>query len=60
MTASTSDALARRASAFVVFSTRERPSRGRTGYHRLGLRHGVPTVTAGTRTALGIIPHDAR
>jgi hypothetical protein len=46
--------------AFVVFPTRERPNRGAKGYHRVGLRHGVSTVTAGTRTALGIIFHDAR
>lgn len=46
--------------AFVIFPTRERPNRGSRGYHRVGLRHGVSTVTAGTRTALGIIFHDAR
>jgi hypothetical protein len=46
--------------AFVIFPTRERPNRGRNGYHRVGLRHGVSTVTAGTRTALGIIFHDAQ
>jgi uncharacterized protein len=46
--------------AFVVFPTRERPNAGRTGYHRVGVRHGVSTVTAGSRTALGIIFHDAR
>jgi hypothetical protein len=46
--------------AFVIFPTRERPNRGTRGYHRVGLRHGVSTVTAGTRTALGIIFHDAR
>ena len=46
--------------AFVVFPTRERPSAGRTGHHRVGMRHGVGTVTSGTRTALGIIFHDAR
>ncbi|WP_320671969.1 2OG-Fe(II) oxygenase [Patulibacter defluvii] len=45
--------------AFVIFPTRERPNRGRTGHHRVGLRHGVATVTAGTRTALGVIFHDA-
>jgi hypothetical protein len=45
--------------AFVIFPTRERPSRGRRGYHRVGLRHGVSTVTHGTRTALGLIFHDA-
>jgi uncharacterized protein len=45
--------------AFVIFPTRERPSPGRHGYHRVGLRHGVSTVTAGERTALGVIFHDA-
>jgi hypothetical protein len=46
--------------AFVIFPTRERPNLGSRGYHRVGLRHGVSTVTAGQRTALGIIFHDAR
>jgi uncharacterized protein len=45
--------------AFVIFPTRERPQSGKNGYHRVGLRHGVSTVTAGTRTTLGIIFHDA-
>jgi hypothetical protein len=46
--------------AFLIFPTRERPNAGRTGYHRVGLRHGVSTVTAGERIALGVIFHDAR
>jgi uncharacterized protein len=46
--------------AFVIFPTAERPNAGRHGYHRVGMRHGVATVTAGQRTALGIIFHDAR
>jgi hypothetical protein len=46
--------------AFVVFPTRERPNEGARGHHRVGLRHGVSTVTRGGRTALGIIFHDAR
>ena len=46
--------------AFVIFPTRERPNAGKRGYHGVGLRHGVSTVTAGSRTALGIIFHDAR
>jgi hypothetical protein len=46
--------------AFVLFPTRQRPNAGRAGYHRVGLRHGVSTITHGTRTALGIIFHDAR
>jgi uncharacterized protein len=44
----------------VIFPTRERPGSGKAGYHRVGLRHGVSTVTRGSRTALGIIFHDAR
>jgi uncharacterized protein len=46
--------------AFAIFPTRERPNAGRTGHHRVGVRHGVSTVAAGSRTALGIIFHDAR
>lgn len=46
--------------AFVIFPTRERPERGARGYHRNAMRHGVATVTSGSRTALGIIFHDAR
>jgi uncharacterized protein len=46
--------------AFVIFPTRERPQAGTRGYHRVGLRHGVSTLTGGERTALGIIFHDAR
>jgi hypothetical protein len=46
--------------AFVAFPTRERPNRGTHGYHRVGLRHGVSTVTTGERTALGVIFHDSK
>ena len=46
--------------AFVVFPTQHRPQAGKRGYHRVGLRHGVSTITSGSRTALGIIFHDAR
>jgi uncharacterized protein len=46
--------------AFLIFPTRERPNRGANGYHRVGMRHGVSTITRGSRTALGIIFHDAR
>jgi uncharacterized protein len=45
--------------AFVIFPTTERPNAGRHGHHRVRMRHGVSTVTAGRRTALGIIFHDA-
>jgi len=46
--------------AFALFPTHHRPNAGRSGYHRVGLRHGVSTVTRGSRTALGVIFHDAR
>jgi hypothetical protein len=46
--------------AFVIFPTAERPNKGAAGYHRIGMRHGVATVTRGQRTALGVIFHDAR
>jgi uncharacterized protein len=46
--------------AFVLFPTDHRPNAGCAGYHRVGLRHGVSTITRGERTALGIIFHDAR
>jgi uncharacterized protein len=46
--------------AFVIFPTRVRPQEGKRGYHRVGMRHGVSTLTRGSRTALGIIFHDAR
>jgi hypothetical protein len=46
--------------AFVIFPTHHRPNAGRSGYHRVGLRHGVSTITRGQRTALGVIFHDAR
>ena len=45
--------------AFVLFPTAQRPQRGRNGDHRVGMRHGVSTITHGQRTALGIIFHDA-
>lgn len=45
--------------AFVIFPTRERPNRGAHGDHRVGMRHGVSTITAGERTAMGVIFHDA-
>jgi hypothetical protein len=46
--------------AFVIFPTQQRPNRGTNGYHRVGMRHGVSTVTRGQRTALGVIFHDAK
>ena len=43
----------------VLLATREKPAAGARGHFRAVLRHGVSTVTGGTRLALGIIFHDA-
>jgi hypothetical protein len=46
--------------ALIVFPTQHRPQPGARGHYRVGLRHGVSMITHGSRTALGIIFHDAR
>jgi len=46
--------------SFVIFPTHHRPDAGKSGYHKVGLRHGMSTLTRGRRTALGVIFHDAR
>jgi hypothetical protein len=46
--------------AFVIFPTHHRPQQGARGHYKVGLRHGVSTISRGSRTALGIIFHDAR
>jgi hypothetical protein len=46
--------------AFLIFTTRQRAARGSRGYYRAAMRHGVSTLTAGRRTTLGIVFHDAR
>jgi hypothetical protein len=43
----------------VVFPTRWRPMAGARGWYRATIRHGVSTITAGCRTTLGVIFHDA-
>ena len=39
--------------AFVIFPTRERPKQGERGYYRVGMRHGVGTVTRGSSDRVG-------
>jgi hypothetical protein len=46
--------------AGIVFATRDRPVAGTRGDYRVMMRHGVSTVTSGSRMTLGIIFHDAR
>ncbi|WP_417449779.1 2OG-Fe(II) oxygenase [Kordiimonas sp.] len=43
----------------VVFAVNERPQMGKSGYHKVSLRHGVSDVISGTRFTLGVIYHDA-
>ncbi|MGG4144034.1 2OG-Fe(II) oxygenase [Paenibacillus algorifonticola] len=44
----------------LIFPTQHRPVSGTRGYYRITLRHGVGTITSGTRYSLGIIFHDAK
>jgi len=46
--------------ALVIFPSEQRPVRGARGDYKVKLRHGVSTLRRGSRTALGIIFHDAR
>jgi hypothetical protein len=54
------EAVALRAGEAILFPTRERPVAGARGFVRAQVRHGVSRVRSGSRTALGIIFHDAR
>ncbi len=42
-----------------IIPVRDLPRQGKRGYHRAPMRHGVSTITAGQRTTLGILFHDA-
>lgn len=43
----------------VLFATRFRPEQGKSGFYRVNIKHGVAEITRGSRTAMGIIFHDA-
>lgn len=44
----------------LIFPTTHRPVTGARGYYKTTLRHGVSTITSGTRYSLGIVFHDAK
>ena len=44
----------------LVFTTRDRPVRSSRGWSASPMRHGISVVRSGTRSALGLIFHDAR
>jgi hypothetical protein len=44
----------------LIFPTNHRPVPGTRGYYKTTLKHGVSTITSGTRFSLGIIFHDAK
>ncbi|MFS0555368.1 2OG-Fe(II) oxygenase [Brevibacillus sp. 179-C9.3 HS] len=46
--------------AGLIFPTSYRPVKGTRGHYKNTLRHGVSTITSGTRYSLGIIFHDAK
>lgn len=48
-----------RQGCFLIFTTGARPAASKRGYYRAAMRHGVSTLTAGSRTTLGVIFHDA-
>jgi len=54
------EALLPRQGEIIIFATRYRPVKGKRGYYRAQLRHGVSRITSGTRYTLGIIFHDAK
>jgi hypothetical protein len=44
----------------IIFTTRFRPAKGKRGYYRAQMRHGVSRITSGLRYTLGVIFHDAK
>jgi len=44
----------------LVFTTNFRAVKGKNGYHRVNMKHGVSEITQGSRHTLGIIFHDVK
>jgi len=53
------EAIALDAGEGIIFANRYRPAAGARGFHRVNTRHGVSTIRAGVRYAMGVIFHDA-
>ena len=45
--------------AMALFTTNHRPIKGKNGYYKVNMKHGVSEVHSGERYTLGIIFHDA-
>ena len=54
------EAIATEQGEMLIFTTRYRPALGKRGYHRVQVRHGVSTLTSGSRYTLGVIFHNAK
>lgn len=44
----------------VIFAVHNRPVKGKRGFYRVNMRHGVSKIISGSRHTLGIIFHDAK
>jgi hypothetical protein len=44
----------------IIFATQFRPLKGKKGYYRANMKHGVSKIRFGVRHTLGIIFHDAQ
>jgi uncharacterized protein len=57
---SKAEVIVARQGQMVIFTTRYRAVKGKHGFYRVNVRHGVSLVRSGTRYTLGVIFHDAK